>query len=121
MPPRQSESVRAAALHTRAIELRARGRLKEAEHACRQAVTLFQRAEGKDSLDALHARVELGEMAELRGDLANAVALLQGCAPALRKVASREDTTEDVRGLYLRATLAAARVRQLRGEYAAVE
>src|SRR5207249_4854214 len=80
-----------------------------------------EQAGGRRSPDAVHARVELGEMAELRGDLAAALALLDGAARDLRRAASGRDVPEDVRGLFLRAVLAGARVRQLKGEYAATE
>jgi tetratricopeptide (TPR) repeat protein len=114
-------TVRAARLHTRAIALRAAGKIREAERCCRQAAALFEQVGGKRSPDAIHARVELGEMAELRGDLSAAVRLLEEGARHLRREASAQATPADVRGLYLRAALGGARVRQLRGEYTAVE
>src|SRR5205814_401657 len=114
-------TVRAAELHGRAIGLRAAGKIAEAQRCCREAAALFEQAGGHGSADAVHARVELGEMAELRGDLASAVKLLEGGARALKREASAGETPMDVRGLYLRATLGGARLRQLRGEYGVAE
>src|SRR5438128_8722427 len=63
---------RAATLHHRAIEYRARGAFDRAALAAADAADLFERADGRGSLDAAHARVEWAEIAETRGDLAGA-------------------------------------------------
>src|SRR3954452_7488657 len=112
---------RASALHTRAIRLREAGKLPAARQACVEAADLFEKAAGRYSPDAAHARVEAGEIAELLGDVAEAAALMQTAARALGDQASAPDAPQDIRALYLRAQLGAGRLRQMSGDYPAAE
>lgn len=63
---------RAAALHERAIVLREAVRLPEAERCCRQALALYEAAEGSGHPDVANALVELGQIVEARDRLREA-------------------------------------------------
>jgi tetratricopeptide (TPR) repeat protein len=119
--PRRQDIVRAAALHGQAIRLRAAGKLLPAIRACREAARIFEEAAGREDPNAVHARVELAELVELRGDLRAAVESFEDGARALARLADERDTPEDIKDLFLRAKLGGARVRQLRGELAVAE
>ena len=109
---------RAAALHERAIALRGAMRLPEAERCCRQALALYEAAEGRAHPDVANALVELGQIVEGRDRLREAA---RHHRRAMTILARTDESDPDILRLALRARVFLAGVERALGHYPAAD
>jgi tetratricopeptide (TPR) repeat protein len=117
----RDQMTRAIAAHERAIELRAATRLPEAERACRLAVSLYEKAEGRDHPDVANGLVELGQILEARDRLRDARRCHARALAILGPVGRKGSDDPDVDRLRVRARVFIAGIDRGLGAYAAAD
>ncbi len=111
----------AIAAHQRAIAFRARTRLPDAERACRRALALYTRAEGRNSPDVANAWFELGAILEARDRLRQARQAYGRARAILGPPRGGKNVDADVARLSIQALTCAAGIDRQRGAYPAAE
>jgi len=127
----EDPSDRAAALHEQALALRGGGAFTEAEVACREAVALFEGAEGADSPNLANALIDHGDLLTSLDRLEQAAAAGDRALAILRPLVDRvkdEDgddvpvtVQDELVGLTVRAYTNRATTHRARGELAEAE
>jgi len=112
---------RAIASHEKAIALRAATRLPAAERACRQALALYVRAEGRSHPDVANALVELGQILEARDQLPGARTCHRRALAILDRAPAGPAADPDLTRLRIRARVLLAGVERGLGAYAAAD
>src|SRR6185436_21035250 len=105
----------------RAIALREATRLSAAETACRRAVALYARAEGRDHPDVANALVELGRILEVRDRLRDARRCQARALAILGRPPRGGADDPDVARLRVRARVFLAGLDRALGAHAAAE
>jgi tetratricopeptide (TPR) repeat protein len=118
--PRDSLTL-AIAAHEQAIALREATRLPAAERACRRALLLYTRAEGRDHPDVANALVELGRILEARDRLRPARACHVRALEILGPPARGRGGDPDMTRLRVRARIFVAGIDRALGAHAAAD
>lgn len=111
----------AIAAHEQAIALREATRLPMAERACRRALLLYTRAEGRDHPDVANALVELGRILEARDRLRPARLCHTRALKILGPPARGRDADPDLTRLRVRARIYIAGIDRALGAHAAAD
>lgn len=111
----------AIAAHERAIALREATRLPAAEAACRRALTLYERAEGRAHPDVANALVELGRILEARDSLRPARACHVRALAILGPPERGRDADPDLARLRVRARISIAGIDRALGAHDAAD
>lgn len=111
----------AIAAHERAIALREATRLPEAERACRRALALYEKAEGRTHPDVANGLVELGQILEARDRLREARACHARALAILLRLRGVTGDDPDVARLRVRARIFVAGLDRALGAYAAAD
>jgi tetratricopeptide (TPR) repeat protein len=117
-PRARDPLARAVALHERAIVLREAMRLPRAERDCRQALALYQEAEGRAHPDVANALVELGQILEGRDQLREARRCHARALAILSRASGDAAADPDLIRLRVRARVFVAGLDRALGAYA---